>query len=67
MHPSRMPFMVLMDKLIKSADIGESVLLKFILISPETTKEGHETRMLGPELFPQSCSMLQAGCSLDIW
>ena len=53
-----MPFMVLMDKLIKSADIGESVLLKFILISPETTKEGHETRLLGPESFPQSCARL---------
>ena len=35
-----------------------NVLSKFILISPETTKEEHETQPLGPELFPQSCARL---------
>ena len=34
------------------------VLLKFILMSPETAVAGHKTQPLGPELFPQSCARL---------
>ena len=35
-----------------------NVLLEFILISPETTIEGHVTQPMGPELFPQSFARL---------
>ena len=45
-----------------------NVLVKFILISPETTKGGHETQPLGPELFPQSCARrLDAARRVLIW
>ena len=47
MHPSRMPFMVLMDNLIKSADIGECVSEVYLDFSRDY-KRGTRNSAAGP-------------------